>query len=213
MTNIHTTQTHKHTQTQTNTHKHTQTHTNTSRSRFWPKSVLAKVGHGRLLPCHVLRTRRIFVPTRAQELVMLCLDVPPDSNSNFDKRCFGHWSWRGCACHSTFRRRRVCGAALDTLGRHRAACPRSGLLKIRAKGPERTLARVCREAGASVRFNAKLRDMNVPVSVNDERPLRCWRPDCPSTTVRSWLLTSQSEVPPLPRGSRLQTPRTPMVLF
>ena len=42
------TNTHKH--TQTHTHKHTQTHTNTSRSRFgqsrfWPKSVLAKVGH------------------------------------------------------------------------------------------------------------------------------------------------------------------------
>ena len=36
-------------QQHTNTHKHTQTHTNTSRkfgqSRFWPKSVLAKVGH------------------------------------------------------------------------------------------------------------------------------------------------------------------------
>ena len=48
---------HKHTQTHTNTHKHTQTHTNTHKhtqtqvevgfgqSRFWPKSVLAKVGH------------------------------------------------------------------------------------------------------------------------------------------------------------------------
>ena len=61
-----------------------------------------------------------------------------------------------------------CGAALDILGRHRAACHCSGLLKRRAKCPERTLARVCREAGASVRFNAKLRDMNVPVPANDE---------------------------------------------
>ena len=49
-THTHTnTHTNKHTQTNTHKHKHThthtQTHTNTNRSRFWPKSVLAKVGH------------------------------------------------------------------------------------------------------------------------------------------------------------------------
>ena len=62
-----------------------------------------------------------------------------------------------------------CGAALDSKGRHRAACPHSGRLRTRALAPERTLARVCREAGASVRCNAKLVDMNVAVRANDER--------------------------------------------
>ena len=37
------------------------------------------------------------------------------------------------------------------------------------KKKERTLARICREAGASVRCNAKLVDMNVAVHANDER--------------------------------------------
>ena len=57
-----------------------------------------------------------------------------------------------------------CGAILDREGRHRAACARSGRLKTRARAPERTLARVCREAGATVRYNARLRDMNVAVT-------------------------------------------------
>ena len=37
--------------------------------------------------------------------------------------------------------------------------------------PERTLARVCREAGATMRWQAKLRDMNVTVSASDERAI------------------------------------------
>ena len=41
------------------------------------------------------------------------------------------------------------GSPLDVWGRHRAACPRSGRLRARAVGPERSLARVCREAGAT----------------------------------------------------------------
>ena len=64
-----------------------------------------------------------------------------------------------------------CGAPLDVLGRHRTACPRSGRLRLRAVGPERTLGRVCREAGATVRCNTKLRDMNVAISANDERSI------------------------------------------
>ena len=64
-----------------------------------------------------------------------------------------------------------CGARLDLLGRHRAACPRSGRLRTRAVPTERTLARVCREAGASVRVNAKLRDMNVQIRADDERAI------------------------------------------
>ena len=61
-----------------------------------------------------------------------------------------------------------CGDPLDTFGRHRAACPGSGRLRTRAVGPERTLARVCREARATVRYNTKLRDMNVAVAAEDE---------------------------------------------
>ncbi len=52
-----------------------------------------------------------------------------------------------------------CGAWLDRCGRHRAACPRSGRLRSRAVATETTLARVCREPGATVRRNVKLRDM------------------------------------------------------
>ena len=65
----------------------------------------------------------------------------------------------------------LCGAPLDQLGRHRGACPRSGRLQSRAVPRERTLARVCREAGAVVRSNVKLRDMNVTVPVDDERAI------------------------------------------
>ena len=53
-----------------------------------------------------------------------------------------------------------CECGRDFRGQHCAACPRSGLLRSRAVPTERTLARVCCEAGATVRRNAKLRDMN-----------------------------------------------------
>ena len=39
------------------------------------------------------------------------------------------------------------------------------------EAPEKTLARVCREAGAKVRCNAKLREMNVEVAATDEREI------------------------------------------
>ena len=55
--------------------------------------------------------------------------------------------------------------------RHRAACPRSRRLRTRAAATERTLARVCREAGTTVRFNVKLRDKDIAVDANDERAI------------------------------------------
>ena len=58
---------------------------------------------------------------------------------------------------------------VDSKGRHRAACPHSGRLRTRAVAPERTLARVLREAGANVRFNCLLRDMNVAVRADNVR--------------------------------------------
>ena len=49
-----------------------------------------------------------------------------------------------------------CRGVLDDRGQHRAACHRSGRLRSRAVPTERTLARVCWEAGATVRCNAKI---------------------------------------------------------
>ena len=62
-----------------------------------------------------------------------------------------------------------CGAALDGLGRHRGACMRSGRLKIRAGALERAMAHVCREAGATVRSNVRVADLNLTAPVQDER--------------------------------------------
>ena len=62
-----------------------------------------------------------------------------------------------------------CGRSLDTRGSHRASCTASGRVKRRATAPERALARVCREAGAVVRTNAKLKDMNLATTVADGR--------------------------------------------
>ena len=50
-----------------------------------------------------------------------------------------------------------------------AACPRSGVLRARGGPLERAAARVCREAGATVALNVRLRDLNVDVARQDER--------------------------------------------
>ena len=55
----------------------------------------------------VLQTRRIFVPTRAQELWRRCSDAPPGSNSNCSQSCSKRWCWRGFVCHSTLQTRRA----------------------------------------------------------------------------------------------------------
>ena len=58
---------------------------------------------------------------------------------------------------------------------------------------ERTLARVCREAGAVVRTIVKLRDMNIPVSATDERAIEdSWPFDI---TMRSALTTTGEPCP------------------
>ena len=62
-----------------------------------------------------------------------------------------------------------CGKPLDEHGRHRAACPKTGRLKKRAGPLESALARVCREAGATVKTNVYLKDLNLGVSANDKR--------------------------------------------
>ena len=55
-----------------------------------------------------------------------------------------------------------CRRALDPLGDHRAACPRSGALRSRGTPLERAAARVCREAGARVTTHTLLSDLNIP---------------------------------------------------
>ena len=59
---------------------------------------------------------------------------------------------------------------MDPLGDHRAACPRSGLLRSRAGPFERALATICREAGTRVATHTRLADLNVSVDrVNNRR--------------------------------------------
>ena len=62
-----------------------------------------------------------------------------------------------------------CGRPLDERGFHRAACPCSGRLKRRATPVERAVARICREAGAVVRTEARLKDMNLGIAAADGR--------------------------------------------
>ena len=64
-----------------------------------------------------------------------------------------------------------CGASLDQYGHHYAACMRSGRPKLRAGPVETCVARICREAGARVRTNVFLRDMDLSVLASDERRL------------------------------------------
>ena len=64
-----------------------------------------------------------------------------------------------------------CNKVLDAAGDHPASCMRTGRVRKRATVLERCLARICREAGARVVPNRKLRDMRVGVASNDERSI------------------------------------------
>ena len=72
-----------------------------------------------------------------------------------------------------------CHEPLDPLGHHRAACSHSGRIQRRATPIERVIARICREAGARVKFNALLRDMNVRVASSDARRIEVLAQDLP----------------------------------
>ena len=82
-----------------------------------------------------------------------------------------------------------CGGALDPHGDHRAACPTSGHLRVRAAPMERALARVFREAGAWVSVNVPLSHMNRPLPSRTDAKLKYWRRGSPYGTVPSWPLT------------------------
>ena len=62
-----------------------------------------------------------------------------------------------------------CGELLDVYGHHRSACSRVGLLKPRGTPAEVCMARICREAGARVKENQLLRDLNVVAQADDQR--------------------------------------------
>lgn len=64
-----------------------------------------------------------------------------------------------------------CGGHVDELGDHFSACMTSGRPKIRSVALEATVAQICREAGARVRQNVLVRDLNVAVLAGDERRL------------------------------------------
>ena len=72
-----------------------------------------------------------------------------------------------------------CHAQLDSCGHHRASCPRSGRVKKRATPTEHTVARIFREAGATVRKNVFLKDMNVEVTAEDARQIEVLAQDLP----------------------------------
>ena len=67
----------------------------------------------------------------------------------------------------------TCGEPLDALGDHRAACPTSGLLRLRAGPVEQAWGRVLREAGGKVRDNVPLWAMGLeqPVPRTDRRAI------------------------------------------
>ena len=62
-----------------------------------------------------------------------------------------------------------CGRPLGCFGHHRASCPRAALLGRRGCALESTVARVCREAVASVWANVFLRDLDLPIGAMDQR--------------------------------------------
>ena len=56
-----------------------------------------------------------------------------------------------------------CGRPLDCRGHHRSACSRAGILGYRGYPMESVMARICREAGARVRTNVMVRDLDLGV--------------------------------------------------
>ena len=65
-----------------------------------------------------------------------------------------------------------CGRQLDSFGHHRAACSLAGVLGGRGFPLEQAAAQVCREAGAKVRTNTFVRDLDLEgVNVLDGRKL------------------------------------------
>ena len=92
-------------------------------------------------------------------------------SSPFHPTSSGRCCSKDCGCHSRSLKPLCerCQAPLDMFGHHWGSCARSGRVKRRATPTKRMTARVFREAGACVRQNAFLRDMNVNGPAQDSR--------------------------------------------
>ena len=64
-----------------------------------------------------------------------------------------------------------CGRLLDMFGHHGASCALAGVLGKRGFAVESITARICRQAGGRVSMNVFVRDLELPVPVNDARRL------------------------------------------
>ena len=64
-----------------------------------------------------------------------------------------------------------CGRLLYNFGHHRASCAQAGVLGRRGFAVESAAARICREARGRVATNVLVRDLDIPVPVNDGRRL------------------------------------------
>ena len=90
--------------------------------------------------------------------------IPTCSDLEVDNSVFGGFLLRRLRLPLPFTSSRcngrTCRDTLDPFGDHRTSCSRSGRLQRRAIPIERMLARVFREAGARVRTNVLVRDLN-----------------------------------------------------
>ena len=139
-------------------------------SRVFPPPT-STLGRSWSLPSHAPQTRRSCVLTQNPCTSAVLHEVPRGMEFKVTPEHFRTLILERLRLPLQTMDAHECGALLDVQGRHRAVCPRSGRLRSRAVGFERTLARVCREAGATVRCNVRLRDMNVAVSATDTRSI------------------------------------------
>ena len=90
------------------------------------------------------------------------ISFPVDRNTRFDSQPFRLLVLRRlCLPLPLSFRRCQCGRPVDVLGHHRAACGEAGVLGRRGWPLESVAARICREAGARVRTNVYVRDMDL----------------------------------------------------
>ena len=103
-----------------------------------------------------------------------------------------------------FLRRCRCAIALDSLGDHRASCPRAGILGNRGFALEAAATRIVREAGARVSTNIFLRDLNLDIPPEDARRLEVVANNLPlwngtqlaiDTTLVSTLRSNGTPIP------------------
>ena len=118
--------------------------------------------------------------TLVVDLPTCCKDAPQNQSSQFEPELFRTVILgvvdAVCECGGPHRHQGTPQGRLSTFR-----------LRTRAVAPERTLARICREAGATVRSNIKLRDMNVHVRADDERCIEVLAGLCSMELNWQWI--------------------------